>query len=60
MQKQGAIIVGATGFDGGQLKPLSDVAFHVDTAKGDYGLVEDMHMILNHIIYSYYVSLVET
>ncbi|MEK6730671.1 MAG: SIS domain-containing protein [Pseudomonadota bacterium] len=59
-KKQGAIIVGATGFDGGQLKPLSDVAFHVDTAKGDYGLVEDMHMILNHIIYSYYVSLVET
>ena len=56
---QGAIIVGVTGFDGGRLKSLSDVAFHVDTAKGNYGLVEDMHMILNHIIYSYYVSLVE-
>ncbi len=56
---QGAIIIGVTGFDGGHLKSLSDVEFHVNTAKGNYGLVEDMHMILNHIIYSYYVSLVE-
>src|SRR3989338_3722319 len=56
---KGAIIVGVTGFDGGRLKSLSDVKFHVNTAKGNYGLVEDMHMILNHIIYSYYVSLVE-
>lgn len=52
-------IVGCTGFDGGKLKALSDVYFHVDTPKGEYGLVEDMHMILDHIIYSYYISLSE-
>lgn len=53
----GSQIVGCTGFDGGELKQLSDVCFHVDAPKGEYGLVEDMHMILDHIIYSYYVSL---
>ncbi|WP_415397877.1 SIS domain-containing protein [Sulfurimonas sp. CS5] len=50
-------IVGCTGFDGGELKQLSDVVFHVNAPKGEYGLVEDMHMILDHIIYSYYISL---
>ncbi len=52
-----AKIVGCTGFSGGKLKGLSDVSFHVDTEKGEYGLVEDLHMILDHIIYSYYISL---
>ncbi len=50
-------VVGCTGFNGGELKLLSDVNFHVDTPKGEYGLVEDVHMILDHIIYSYYISL---
>ena len=53
----GSSIVGLTGFDGGELKKLSDVNFHVDTHSGEYGLVEDMHMILDHIIYSYYIDL---
>lgn len=47
-------IVSCTGFDGGKLKELSDVNFHVKTKNEEYGLVEDMHMILDHIIYSYY------
>lgn len=53
----GSTIVGCTGFDGGELRKKSDICFHVDTPKGEYGLVEDMHMILDHIIYSYYISL---
>ncbi|MGB7401711.1 MAG: SIS domain-containing protein [Arcobacter sp.] len=53
----GATIIGATGFDGGKLKELSDINFHVDAPKGEYGIVEDVHMILDHIIYSYYISL---
>jgi len=56
-KEQGTKIVGCTGFDGGELKKLSDVNFHVNTTNGEYGLVEDMHMILDHIIYSYYISL---
>ena len=55
-KKQGTKIIGLTGFDGGTLKKKSDINFHIPTAKNEYGLVEDMHMILNHIIYSYYIN----
>ncbi len=51
----GTNIIGVTGFDGGELKSLSNINFHVDAPKGEYGLVEDVHMILDHIIYSYYI-----
>ena len=52
----GCTIVGVTGFDGGRLLELSDIRFHVDAPVGEYGLVEDVHMILDHIIYSYYIQ----
>lgn len=52
----GSKIIGMTGFDGGRLKHLCDVNFHINTLNGEYGLVEDMHMILDHIIYSYYIE----
>jgi D-sedoheptulose 7-phosphate isomerase len=54
-KEMGSTIIGITGFDGGELKSLSDISFHIDAPKGEYGLVEDMHMILDHIIYSYYI-----
>jgi D-sedoheptulose 7-phosphate isomerase len=53
-KKQGCKLIGVTGFDGGLLKEMSDINCHVDVKKGEYGLVEDVHMILDHIIYSYY------
>lgn len=52
----GTEVIGITGFDGGKVKQLCDISFHVDTQKGEYGLVEDVHMILDHIIYSYYID----
>lgn len=52
----GATVIGLTGFDGGHLKKMSDINYHIDTPKGDYGIVEDAHMILDHIIYSYYIA----
>lgn len=55
-KKIGTTIIGLTGFDGGRLRELSDIKFHIETSKGEYGLVEDLHMILDHIIYSYYIS----
>ena len=55
-KEQHVPIIGITGFDGGKLKQLSDINFHVDTKTGEYGLVEDVHMILDHIIYSYYIE----
>ena len=53
-QSIGCKIIGITGFDGGKLRELSDINFHVDAPKNEYGLVEDTHMIFDHIIYSYY------
>ena len=55
-KNEGCTIIGVTGFDGGKLQKLSDINFHVATHSGEYGLVEDMHMILDHIIYSYYIA----
>ena len=55
----GATIVGFTGFDGGSLLELSDINFHVDTEKGEYGIVESAHVIINHILYSYFTQKVE-
>lgn len=52
----GSTVVGMTGFDGGQLKSLSDISYHVETKKNEYGLVEDLHMMLNHMIYTYYIK----
>jgi D-sedoheptulose 7-phosphate isomerase len=52
----GCKIIGITGFDGGYLKSISDISFHVNAPKNEYGLVEDVHMILDHIIYSYYIQ----
>ena len=52
----GCKIIGVTGFNGGYLKKISNINFHVDAPEGEYGLVEDAHMILDHIIYSYYIQ----
>lgn len=55
-RKQKTKIIGITGFDGGKLKKKSDVNFHVQTNAGQYGIVEDVHMILNHMIYTYFIE----
>ncbi len=52
-----AQVIGLTGFDGGELRQLSDINFHIATDKGEYGIVEDLHMMLDHIVFSYFVSL---
>lgn len=43
-----APIVGLTGFDGGQLRKLSDVKLHVPF--NNYGVVEDSHQVLMHVL----------
>lgn len=45
--------IGLTGFDGGHLKKMSDIKVHIETAKGEYGPVEDIHMIMDHLLGSY-------
>ena len=48
----GAKTVGLSGFDGGRLKLLVDVSFHAPFKKGEYGPVEDYHLMLNHFLVS--------
>lgn len=41
---------GFLGFDGGRLKSVVDISVHTPTRKGDYGVAEDLHASLNHIL----------
>ena len=49
----GALTIGCTGFDGGALREMADISLHIPTLRGEYGPVEDVFMILDHLIYSY-------
>ena len=53
VQKRDGLTIGLTGFDGGKLKKIVDYVIHVPTDKGEYGPVEDIHMIFDHIIGTY-------
>jgi D-sedoheptulose 7-phosphate isomerase len=44
------ISVAIVGFDGGLMKKIATHVIHVETEKGEYGPVEDVHMILDHLI----------
>ncbi len=46
-------VLGLLGFDGGEMLKLSDVAVVVRTPKGEYGPVEDVHMILDHLLFTW-------
>ena len=48
-----AVSVALTGFDGGRLGEICDVHVHVPSARGEYGPVEDAHMMLDHLVMSY-------
>ena len=48
-QRSGKVL-GLLGFDGGRLKDMCDVAIHVETPKGEFGPVEDIHLIMDHLI----------
>ena len=49
VKKNNGYVFSFLGFDGGKLKSLSDDYILVKTKKGEYGPVEDAHLILNHI-----------
>ena len=49
----GGVAVGLVGFDGGELARICDHVIHVVTNKGEYGPVEDIHLVLDHMITSY-------
>ena len=49
-KKKGNKVIGFTGFDGGELKKISDVCVHIPL--NDMQIVEDIHMMLGHLIFS--------
>lgn len=50
VKSKGGKVIGFVGFDGGKLKDMCDVVIHVKTNSGEYGPVEDAHLIMNHIL----------
>jgi len=52
-----AVTVALTGFDGGRLKQVASLVVHVPTDKGEYGPVEDVHLILDHLVSSFLANL---
>jgi D-sedoheptulose 7-phosphate isomerase len=56
---RGNLTVALTGFDGGQMRQIADVVVHIATDKGEYGPVEDMHLVLDHIVGSYLIRVVQ-
>jgi len=49
-KQQGGTVLGWLGFDGGKLKNIADVPVVVTSPKGEYAPVEDLHLVINHII----------
>jgi D-sedoheptulose 7-phosphate isomerase len=49
-EKKNITTIGLTGFDGGSLKSKVNISLHVQTEMGSYGIVEDTHMVVGHII----------
>lgn len=49
----GGRVIGWTGFEGGRLKDLCDVCVHAPTTPDEYGPVEDLFSILEHVMTGY-------
>src|SRR4051812_42574805 len=47
-----AEVVALLGFDGGAAAGMADVTLHVPSR--DYGVVEDIHLVMNHILVEYF------
>lgn len=50
VKKKRGKVISILGFDGGKLKKISNLAVHIKSIKGDYGPVEDIQLIINHIL----------
>ena len=50
VKKRKGKIISFLGFNGGKVKKYSDILIHLKTEKGQYGPVEDAHLIINHVL----------
>jgi D-sedoheptulose 7-phosphate isomerase len=54
--EHGGETIAFVGFDGGRLKQRCKYVVHAASESGEYGPVEDVHMILDHLITAYLVD----
>lgn len=57
-RERAATVIALLGFDGGPARELADE--HVLVPSDDYGLIEDLHMILNHVLVGYFRERLES
>jgi len=50
VKSQGGTVLGMLGFDGGALRGICDISILVPSLPGEYGPVEDMHLMINHLL----------
>ena len=50
VQSKGGKVLGMLGFDGGILREVCDSSVLVPSIQGEYGPVEDMHLMINHLL----------
>ena len=50
IKSNGGYVFSFLGFDGGRLKKISNDYILVNSIKGEYGPVEDIHLMINHIL----------
>lgn len=49
-EQNGMQTAGITGFDGGKIHKKAGLPVHVETSIGDYGIAEDCHLALVHMV----------
>jgi len=49
-KNMGVLTVAITGFDGGRLREVCDISVHTPTRIGSYGIVEDIHSTVSHVL----------
>ena len=52
-KEMNCVTIAFVGFNGGPLLQLADTSVHVASANGEYGPVEDLHLIFGHLISNY-------
>ena len=56
IKDKGGSVLALTGFDGGKLRNMADAAIHVPTPQGDFGHVEDVHMVMDHLLANWFAQ----
>ena len=50
VKSRGGKVLGMLGFDGGELRKTCDISILVPSLTGEYGPVEDIHLMINHLL----------